>query len=72
LLNELGNPPAMRIDAKALEKFRCHWSIKENEGWKPCVRIGATLTHCGTKALLFGGYNKVAQNDISFIDFKKA
>ena len=36
------------------------------------VRIGATLTHCGTKALLFGGYNKVALNDLCVLDFKKA
>jgi hypothetical protein len=50
----------MRIDTKTLEKYRCHWTIKENDHWKPCVRIGATLTHCGSKAVLFGGYNKLA------------
>jgi len=62
----------MRIDAKVLEKYRCHWTIKENEAWKPCVRIGATITNCGSKAVMFGGYNKLALNDVVCLDYKKA
>ena len=49
----------------------CHWSIKENI-WKPPVRIGSSMTLCNNRVYLFGGYNKVAMNDLFYIDPKKA
>jgi hypothetical protein len=58
--NEIGNPPSGKIDIKVLENFKCHWSLKENPGWKPSVRTGAILINCGNKAIMFGGYNKLA------------
>eukprot|EP00347_Sterkiella_histriomuscorum_P004971 403358389 len=69
--NEIGNPASGKIDTKALENFKCHWTIKENEGWKPCVRSGASLVHCQHRALMFGGYNKVALQDLQYIDYRK-
>ena len=60
---ELGNPPAVKIETRLLDKLKVHWMIKENH-WRPLVRIGATFTVCGNKVFLFGGYNKTALNDL--------
>ncbi|CDW75223.1 kelch motif family protein [Stylonychia lemnae] len=70
--NELGNPAAGKIDLKTLENYKCHWTIKESVNWKPCVRIGASLVNCGNVIMMFGGYNKIALQDLQYIDFKKA
>ena len=51
--------------------MKCFWCIKENV-WKPAVRIGSTLNCCNGRLYLFGGYNKLAMNDLSYIDSKKA
>jgi N-acetylneuraminic acid mutarotase len=52
--------------------MKCHWTIKENI-WKPSVRIGSALTLCANNRLyLFGGYNRLATNDLYYIDPKKA
>lgn len=64
IANEIGNPPSGKLDAKVLENYKCHWVIKENDGWKPCVRSAATLINVGNKAIMFGGYNKVALQDL--------
>ena len=61
----------MKIDAKVLPKIKCHWSIHECINWRPIVRAGATLTVCGNKVVLFGGYNKLAMNDIHYLDLKR-
>ena len=45
--------------------------MRENV-WKPPVRIGSTLTLCGNKLVLFGGFNKAALNDIAYINPRKA
>jgi N-acetylneuraminic acid mutarotase len=68
---ELGGYPSTKIDAKVLEKMKCHWSIKDN-AWKPPVRIGSSLTLCGNKIFMFGGFSKVALNDVMYLDNKRA
>lgn len=57
--NEVGNSVSVKIDLKVLDKLRCHWVIKEN-GWRPNVRFGSTLTVCANRIYLFGGYAKNA------------
>jgi hypothetical protein len=50
--------------------MRCHWAIIETN-WRPCVRFGGTFTVCGSRVFLFGGYNKLALNDLQYLDLKK-
>ena len=64
---ELGGVPAVKIDTQVLESIKGFWSIKENI-WKPPVRIGSTLTVCGNRLFLFGGYNKMAMNDVMYLE----
>ena len=52
-----------KMDVKTLSKMKSHWYIQEVV-WRPIVRSGPTLTTCGSKLFLFGGYNKLALNDI--------
>lgn len=53
----------MKFDSKNLKALTAHWMIRENM-WKPPVRISATLTKCGNKVYLFGGFSTVSLNDI--------
>lgn len=59
------------MTVKELDKIKCYWSIKENV-WKPAVRIGSTMTVCNSLIFLFGGYNRLALNDLAYLDAKKA
>lgn len=62
---------SVRMDGKILENIKCYWSVKKNV-WRPPVRIGATLTLCGNRIYMFGGYNKLAMNDLYYLDPKNA
>jgi hypothetical protein len=53
---EIGSIPTIRLEHKILEKMKCYCKVKENL-WKPPVRFGASLTNCGGRVYMFGGYS---------------
>jgi hypothetical protein len=74
VIPELGAPASASSHPLTMEKktnMKGNWSIKENT-WKPAIRIGATLTTCANRILLFGGYSKSALNEVAYLELKTA
>jgi len=60
-----------KLDKQAMATLKAYWSIKENM-WHPVVRIGGSLTLCGQKVFMFGGYNLGPLNDLQYLEQQTA